>query len=65
MFKFILGAAAVVALVGYGVITTDDIETAGDTVVNGINSAATYVKERTDPSTQDQIRNTINQAMGN
>ena len=63
MFKFILGAAAVVALVGYGVVTTDDIESAGDAVVNGINSAATYVKEQTDPTTREQITSTVREAL--
>lgn len=55
MFKFILGAAAVVALVGYGVVTTEDIERAGDTVVEGINSAAAYVKQQTDPTVAERI----------
>lgn len=38
MFKFLLGAVAVVALVGYGVITTEDIERAGDTVREGLHT---------------------------
>lgn len=48
MFKFILGAVTVVVLIGYGIVTTDDLERAGDTTVRIINDAATYVKERTD-----------------
>lgn len=38
MFKFLLGAVAVVALVGYGVITADDIEQAGDKIRKGMHS---------------------------
>lgn len=38
MFKFILGALVVVGLVGYGVITTDDIRVAGDAVREGVNT---------------------------
>lgn len=42
MFKFILGAAVVVGLVGYGVITTEDVEMAGDKMREGLN----YVFEK-------------------
>ena len=63
MFKFILGAAAVVALVGYGVITTDDIERAGSTVVEGINTAATYVKDSTETSSVDSALDSVREAI--
>lgn len=47
MFKVLFGAAVVVALVGYGVITTDDVERAGERVVNGVNTLAKTVDEAT------------------
>lgn len=43
----ILGALVVVGLVGYGVITTDDVETAGERVKNGVNYIARTVDEAT------------------
>ena len=43
----ILGAVLVVGLVGYGVITTDDVETAGERVKNGVNTIARTVDEAT------------------
>ena len=49
MFKFILGAAVVVGLVGYGVITTEDVEMAGDKMRNGLN----YVFEKGAEATRD------------
>ena len=39
MFKFLAGAAVVIGLVGYGVITTDDVESAGDKMREGLNYA--------------------------
>ena len=39
MFKFLLGAAVVIGLVGYGVVTTSDIEAAGDKMREGLNYA--------------------------
>ena len=56
MFKFLLGALAVAVLVGYGVITTEDVEGVGRTAVNIINDGATYVKEHTDPTLEETIR---------
>jgi hypothetical protein len=47
MFKMFLGAAIVVALVGYGIITTQHIEEAGTRVVNGVNYVAKKVDEAT------------------
>jgi len=43
----ILGALITVGLVGYGVITTDDVETAGERVKNGVNYIAKSVDEAT------------------
>lgn len=60
MLKMLLGAAIVVGLVGYGVITADDIEAAGDTVKNTINAGASYVKEKTDPDLMDKIKEGMN-----
>ena len=37
MFKFLLGGLVVVGLVGYGVITTEDVRYAGDKVREGVN----------------------------
>ena len=59
MFKMILGGLLVVGLVGYGVITTDDIEAAGSTVKNTVNSGAAWVKEQTDPSALDQAKDLL------
>ena len=56
MFKFILGAVTVAVLVGYGVVTTEDVEGVGRTAVNIINDGAAYVKDRTDPTLEDTIR---------
>lgn len=55
MLKFILGATVVVGLVGYGVISTKDIETAGAHVRTGVNNTASWVKEKTDPTLAQQV----------
>jgi len=55
MFKMILGAGVVVALVGFGVISTEDVQTAGnaiaefakDDVKPVINKAANTLVEAT------------------
>ena len=48
MIKGILiGALLVVGLVGYGVLDTNDIESAGNRVKNGVNSIAKTVDEAT------------------
>jgi hypothetical protein len=59
MLKMILGGLLVVGLVGYGVITTDDIEAAGSTVKNTVNAGAAWVKEQTDPSALDQAKDLL------
>ena len=59
MFKFLLGAVTVAVLVGYGIITTEDVETVGNTAVNIINDGATYVKERTDPTLVERITDEV------
>jgi hypothetical protein len=43
----ILGALITVGLVGYGVVTTDDVETAGERVKNGVNYVARSLDEAT------------------
>ena len=43
----ILGALITVGLVGYGVFTPSDIETAGERVKNGVNTLAQKVDEAT------------------
>jgi hypothetical protein len=43
----IIGALLVVGLVGYGVLDTNDIESAGNRVKNGVNSIAKTVDEAT------------------
>ena len=59
MFKFLLGAAAVVALVGYGVLTPDTLEDAGARMKNGINNGASWVKEQTDPSVTQRAQDLL------
>ena len=56
MLKMILGGLIVVGLVGYGIVTTDDIEAAGSTVKNTVNASAAWVKEQTEPSALDQAK---------
>ena len=56
MLKMLLGAAIVVGLVGYGVITTDDIDDAGKVVKNSVNAGASWLKEKTDPDLLDQVK---------
>lgn len=43
----IVGALLVVGLVGYGVLTPQDVEVYGDRVKNGVNSIARTVDEAT------------------
>lgn len=43
----ILGALLVVGLVGYGVVTTQDVEAAGERVKNGVNYVAKQIDEAT------------------
>jgi hypothetical protein len=43
----ILGALIVVGLVGYGVVTTSDVEMAGERVKNGVNYVAKSIDEAT------------------
>ena len=54
MFKFLFGAFVVIALFGYGVLTTQHLETAGDAVVGFINSGAEYVKQATVKTATEQ-----------
>ena len=54
MLKFLFGILVVIALVGYGVIDTAQVQSWGDTVVSWINGGANYIKEATEPSLTDQ-----------
>jgi hypothetical protein len=56
MLKILLGAAIVVGLVGYGVITPETVEDAGARMKAGINNGAAWVKEQTEPSALDQAK---------
>ena len=55
MFKMLLGAAVVVALVGYGVITPDTLDEAGARMKAGINNGAAWVKANTDPTLEERV----------
>lgn len=61
MFKILLGAAIVVGLVGYGIITPDTVEDAGARMKQGINNGAAWVKENTDPTIEERVREAIKQ----
>lgn len=51
----ILGVLIMLGLVGYGVIDTGQIQTAGLHVKTGVNNAANWVKEKTEPSLVDRV----------
>ena len=59
MLKMLIGAAIVVALVGYGVVTPETLEDAGARMKQGINNGASWIKEKTDPDMLDQIKDKI------
>lgn len=59
MLKMLFGALVVLLLVGYDVITTEDIEAASDKVKETVNAGASYVKEKTDPSLMDQAKDVV------
>jgi hypothetical protein len=56
MIKMLLGAAVVVALVGYGVLTPETLEDAGARMKTGINNGAAWVKEKTDPTAVERAQ---------
>lgn len=60
MLRMLLGAAIVVVLVGYGVITPDTLADWGDTVRQWINDGASAVKDATDSNALDVIKDKIN-----
>ena len=60
MLKMLIGAAIVVALVGYGILTPETLENAGARMKQGINNGASWIKENTEPSTLDQIKSQLN-----
>jgi len=51
----VVGILLMLGLVGYGVIDTAQVEDAGLRVKSGINSAANWVKEQTEPSMTDKM----------
>lgn len=59
MIKILLGAAIVIALVGYGIVTPDTIDEAGARMKAGINNSAAWVKEKTDPDLIDQVKEKV------
>ena len=63
MFKMLFGAAVVVALVGYGVITTDDVQKAGDEVRRGVNTVLQKGADATADSTVEGIRQEFKEAL--
>ena len=62
MIKMLLGAAIVVALVGYGYLTPSDIERAGDTVRGGVNTVLEKGAEftRKEPTIGERIDGVLN-----
>lgn len=65
MIKFILGAAFVVALVGYGVLTPETLEDAGSSMKQGVNTLASELKEYTEPSTIERVEDSIREITRN
>lgn len=59
MIKMLIGAAIVIALVGYGVVTPDTLEDAGAKMKQGINNGASWIKEKTDPDTYDKVKDIL------
>ena len=59
MIKMLIGAAIVIALVGYGVVTPETLEDAGAKMKQGINNSASWVKEKTDPDTYDKVKDIL------
>ena len=60
MLKMLLGAAIVVILVGYGVITPDTLADWGDTLRSWINDGASAVKDATEGTAMDAIKEQLN-----
>ena len=60
MLKMLIGAAILVALVGYGVITPDTLADWGDTLRQWINDGASAVKDATEGTAMDAIKEQLN-----
>lgn len=60
MLKMLIGAAIVIALVGYGIITPETLSSWGDTLRQWINDVATWVQDATKGDTLEQIKDKIN-----
>lgn len=63
MIKIMFGAGVVIALVGYGVITTQQIQSAGDTVRQGVNQALQAGADATADSTLKQLQRKVEDAV--
>jgi len=59
MLKMLLGATIVVVLVGYGVITPDTMADWGDTLRSLINDGASAVKDATEGTAMDAIKEKV------
>ena len=59
MLKMLLGAAIVVALVGYGILTPETLEDAGQRMKQGINNGASWIKEKTEPDALEKFNNLV------
>ena len=60
MLRILIGAAIVVALVGYGIITPETLSSWGDTLRQWINDVATWVQDATKGDALEQIKDKIN-----
>jgi predicted flap endonuclease-1-like 5' DNA nuclease len=60
MLKMLIGAAIVIALVGYGIITPETLSSWGDTLRQWINDVATWVQDATKGDALEQIKDKIN-----
>ena len=60
MLRMLIGAAIVVALVGYGILTPETLEDAGARMKQGINNGASWIKEKTEPNTLEELKERLN-----
>ena len=60
MLRMLMGAAIVIALVGYGVITPDTLAEWGDTLRQWINDGASAVKDATEGNTLEELKERLN-----
>ena len=60
MLRMLIGAAIVVALVGYGILTPETLEDAGQRMKTGINNGASWIKEKTEPNALEDLTKRLN-----